>query len=143
MAEANRLNVRIFGNDVVLKSTRPDQEMERIVNYVQKQIEDARSPKTRYNKTMQVTLACINLADQLFETRGALDAVESDVASREEKIQSLEAALHEEVERSKTATAALSEREKEMQTLRRALEESENKRLEMAKQFQEYQRTHR
>ena len=63
MASRNRMEVKIFGQSYVLHSARDEAEMRKVVSLATKAIQDSASPQTRYNNTMQATLACMNLAD--------------------------------------------------------------------------------
>lgn len=143
MGERNRLEVKIFGKDYVLHSTRPDEEMRQVVAYVQRKIQEASSESTRYNKTMQATLACINLADENFQLKTQTDAIRLEEKEQRDKVAEQEShilKLQQQLEQQKKANA---QKDSELKALWDSLEESENKRLDLAKQFQEYQRTHR
>ncbi|MDD7592884.1 MAG: cell division protein ZapA [Peptoniphilaceae bacterium] len=142
MAERNRLDVTIFGNDYVLHSSRPDAQMRRVVAYAQQKIDEAGSEQTRYNKTMQVTLACINLADEADEWRSKAQVNADALAALQGQVERQQAELTELQAELELALAAAEEKEQDLEAVHRKLEVTENKRLETAKQFQEYRRTH-
>ncbi len=141
--ERNQLKARIFGNDYVLRSARPDEEMRTVVAYVQKKIDEAASEHTKYNKTMQATLACINMADEYFQIALKAEEEHGKLASHEAREQELEQTVSQLKEQISLLSASNEEKEERLQAVQQNLERSENKRLELAKQFQEYQRTHR
>ena len=143
MAERNRLEVKIFGNDYVLHSSRPDEEMRAVVDFVKKQIDDAASTQTRYNKTMQVTLACINVADAYFQEKTQSDEAKKQISARESHEAELKKEIRDLQQKLEQAQKECRAQQGEADAVRKNLEESENKRLELAKQFQEFQRTHR
>lgn len=142
MAERNRLDVTIFGNDYVLHSTKPDEQMRRVVEYAQTRIDEAASKQTRYNKTMQVTLACINLADEACEWRAKAEENAQALTASAEAQQKQAEKVAELEEKLDAALAAVEAKDDDLQALWKELENTENKRLETAKQFQEYRRTH-
>ncbi len=176
--EWNKLTMSIGGNVYVLTSSRPDEEMRRVAEYVEEKVNEATSHHRRFNSTMQATLAALNIADDLFETRAALAKLEdasrtpmaeygslkeqNDRLSRmhqedmdqiavlkrqvQEHLQEI-ARLRREREQLdqelETQQIAFQDKEVDFQEVQKHLEESERKRIEMAKQYQEYQRTHR
>lgn len=67
MAQINRVEVEIAGNNYILKSDKAREEILEVVEFVKKNIKKAENSSNRYNKTMQVTLAILNLAYDYFE----------------------------------------------------------------------------
>lgn len=62
----NKLKVTIAKEEYLLLSQRPDEEMQAIADFVAKKVEEVETKDLRFNRTMQATLACINIADHLF-----------------------------------------------------------------------------
>lgn len=176
--EWNKLTMSIGGNVYVLTSTRPDEEMRRVAEYVEEKVKEATSHHRRFNPTMQATLAALNIADDLFETRAALAKLEDEARTPmaeygllkeqndrlnrmhqenmermavlkrqvQEHLQEI-GKLRREQERLdrelETQQIAFQDKEVDFREVQKNLAESERKRIEMAKQYQEYQRTHR
>nr|WP_072514425.1 cell division protein ZapA [Ndongobacter massiliensis] len=119
----NKLRVTIGSNEYVLKSARPNAEMQQIVEHVRNKVEEARTHSPRMNPTMQATLAAINIADELFELRASLDAK-----------------VKEEVDKLRLSSAV---RPADLQALQKNLQEAEKKITEIQRQFQSFQNAHR
>mgnify|MGYP001423288897 FL=1 len=81
MEKHNRIEMTIGGNDYVLYSDRDTEDMLAIANYVEKKIEEVPTSKQLFNKSMPITLAAVNIADELFTMREEF----KDLASRAEK----------------------------------------------------------
>lgn len=64
----NSYEININGNNYLLKTERSKEETDKIVNYVDREIEKANnSLLNKYiNPTMSATLACLNIADDLY-----------------------------------------------------------------------------
>ncbi len=69
MEKNNRVEVNIGGNDYVLYSDRETDEMLAIANYVEKKIAAVPKSKHLFNKTIPITLAAVNITDELFALR--------------------------------------------------------------------------
>lgn len=119
----NKLRVTIGSNEYVLKSARPNAEMQQIVEHVRKKVEEAGTHNSRMNPTMQATLAAINIADELFELRKSLDT-----------------RIKEEVDKQRLSSAV---RPADLQALQRNLKDAEEKITEIQRQFQSFQKTRR
>lgn len=75
MGDKNRYDVQIGTNNYVLKTTRSKEETDSIVKYVDAEIESA-SKQLRYkNPAMHATLACLNIADTLFDISREYDSL--------------------------------------------------------------------
>ena len=66
--DKNRYEININGNNYLLKTERSKEETDKIVNYVNKEIDKANeSLSNKYiNPTISATLACLNIADELY-----------------------------------------------------------------------------
>lgn len=67
--ERNKYEFQIDGNSFILKTFRSKEETDRIVNYVNNHIERAKKSIKYNNKAMYATLACLNIADDLYDTK--------------------------------------------------------------------------
>lgn len=85
MASRNRMEINIFGQSYVLHSTRDEEEMRQVVSLATKTIQEAASPQTRYNTTLQATLACMNLADACIQAQVQERAAEKRLIEAKEK----------------------------------------------------------
>lgn len=63
----NRYEYQINGNNYVLRTDREKHETDKIVLYVNQKIKDAKRNINYKNEVMFATLACLNIADVLFE----------------------------------------------------------------------------
>mgnify|MGYP001660939960 CR=1 FL=1 len=143
MAEVNKLKVNIGGNDYVLVSERPAEEMKQVADYVEQRVKESGSKNRRFNRTMQATLACVNMADELFTSKAERRSMSEALEEGRDRISRLEEeldTLKEEARRSRQSNADLHE---DLKVLHENLSQSEEKLLDLAKQFQEYQRTHK
>lgn len=73
MEGKNRYDVRIGTNNYVLKTTRSKEETDSIVKYVDAEIESASEQLKYKNPAMHATLACLNIADTLFDISNEYD----------------------------------------------------------------------
>ncbi|MFM1514213.1 cell division protein ZapA [Helcococcus ovis] len=64
--EKNRYEFQINGNNYVLKTQRSKDETDKIVYYVDSEIKKAKTALNYRNPTMHATLACLNIADDLY-----------------------------------------------------------------------------
>ncbi|WP_019134517.1 cell division protein ZapA [Kallipyga massiliensis] len=141
--EVNRMQVTINGDRYVLKSRKNKEEMERVTDYVNWKIGEINRSDLRFNKTMQTTLAMMNMTDDLFLAQDELREVEEEKAGLEEEVRALQAENKELKDRIHRQEEASIDREEDLKALRENLKASEDKILLLSKQFQEYQRTHR
>lgn len=65
--DKNSFEVQINGNTYVLKTERSREETDKIVNYVDREIEKAKKSVKYRNPSMYSTLACLNIADKLYD----------------------------------------------------------------------------
>ena len=141
--EVNRMQVTINGDRYVLKSKKNKEEMERVTDYVNRKIGEINRSDLRFNKTMQTTLAMMNMTDDLFLAQDELKETEEEKAGLEEEVRALQVENKELKERIHRQEEASIDREEDLKALRENLKASEDKILPLSKQFQEYQRTHR
>lgn len=85
MASRNRMEINIFGQSYVLHSTREEEDMRKVVSLATKTIQEAASQQTRYNTTLQATLACMNLADACIQAQEQEKAAEKRLIKAQEK----------------------------------------------------------
>lgn len=139
----NRMEVSIHGDRYVIKSDRSEEEMDRVVCFVNQQIQQVDRTDLRFNKKMQITLALLNVTDLLFAKEEALNQSQKKAHSL---VQSLETSekerktLSEQIENQKAAAV---DQEADLVALRENLKAAEEKILHLSKQFQEYRRSHR
>lgn len=74
MSEMNRIECRIAGNDYVLYSQREPEKMMEIARFVEEKIQSVESKKSYYNQNLPISLAAVNIADELFAVREEFDA---------------------------------------------------------------------
>lgn len=141
--EVNRMQVTINGDRYVLKSKKNKEEMERVTNYVNRKIGEISRSDLRFNKTMQTTLAMMNMTDDLFLVQDQLEEIEAEKEGLEEDIQALQRENKEVKDRLHRQEEASYDREEDLKALRQNLKEAEDRILLLSKQFQEYRRTHR
>lgn len=141
--EVNRMQVTINGDRYVLKSKKNKEEMERVTNYVNRKIGEISRSDLRFNKTMQTTLAMMNMTDDLFLVRDQLEEIKAEKEGLEEDIQALQRENKEVKDRLHRQEEASYDREEDLKALRQNLKEAEDRILLLSKQFQEYRRTHR
>ncbi|EHR34644.1 hypothetical protein HMPREF9709_00614 [Helcococcus kunzii ATCC 51366] len=63
----NRYEFQINGNNYVLKTERSKEETDKIVRYVDSEIKKAKDIINYRNPAMHATLACLNIADDLYD----------------------------------------------------------------------------
>ncbi len=143
MDSFNKIKITINGNDYVLKSNQTPERMQEIAKFVDKKIEELGARDLRFNKTMQATLACINISDLLYkeiETNNGLKEEIDSLKGRNKELAESERSLQDELKKEKEASR---DREIDLKALRQNLIESQEKLLAISKQFQEYQRSHK
>lgn len=139
----NRIQVTINGDRYVLKSTQTKEEMEKVADHVNQKIREISRSDLRFNKTMQATLAMMNITDDLFAVQEEKEDLAKEKADLEEEVTALQAENRELKDRIRRQEAASKDREEDLKALRQNLAQSEDKILLLSKQFQEYRRTHR
>lgn len=70
--DKNRFEVEIDGNSYLLKTDKSKEDTDKIVELVEEKILDAKKTIKYRNPVMQSILACLNMADDLFETKTQL-----------------------------------------------------------------------
>lgn len=65
--DKNRYEFEINGNSYVLKTERSKEETDSIVKYVDNEIKKSKSNLKYRNPSMYATLACLNIADDLYD----------------------------------------------------------------------------
>ena len=178
MEQTNRLCVTIDGDEYVLKSVRPQSEIQQVADYVEGKIREAKYANKRATPLMRTTLAAVNITDELFRQREEWEALqkEAEIPMRayepmrrecedlkqecevlKEQLQHIQQAYEEaqcaqeRAEKRAKELESLWEKEKrstqdkakDLVELRKHLKEAEDKQIDLAKQYQEYRRTHR
>lgn len=65
--EKNRYEFNISGNNYVLKSDKTESEVRQIVKFVNSELEDAKDILNSKHRTASAILACLNIADSLYD----------------------------------------------------------------------------
>lgn len=141
-AKVNRMSARINGNDYVLTSDRPRQEMEEIVDFVSQELAKL-DDRPRFSKTMQATLTCINITDQLFQSKKLAQGRGEDLKASQDRVKELETEVADLKTRQVDLEETIIQKDEDLKAARDRLKETEKKLLSLAKQYQEYQRSHR
>lgn len=143
MNSFNKIKVTINGNDYVLKSDQKPEKMQELAEFVDQKIEELGVRDLRFNKTMQATLACINISDLLYRSQEKVNSLEDERKALEEsnkELLEIKNRLTSELEREKEGSK---DKDIDLKALRDNLIESQKKLMAVSKQFQEYQRSHR
>ena len=74
----NRYEYKINGNNYVLRTNREKSETDLIVKYVDNKINDAKKSLNYKNQVMHATLACLNIADDLFDKTKSYESLKKD-----------------------------------------------------------------
>lgn len=69
MADQNRIEVTIAGTDYKIYSPRDMDEMKAIIAYVENKIEESKGPESQYNRSMPITLAALQIAEELYDLK--------------------------------------------------------------------------
>lgn len=112
MASRNRMEVKIFGQSYVLHSARDEAEMRKVVSLATKAIQDSASPQTRYNNTMQATLACMNLADACLQAQAEVEAAHAEVKKAQEQAEKAQAQANQCLEKNRALMAEIQQLKK-------------------------------
>ncbi|WP_066924148.1 cell division protein ZapA [Murdochiella massiliensis] len=112
MASRNRMEVKIFGQSYVLHSARDEAEMRKVVSLATKAIQDSASPQTRYNNTMQATLACMNLADACLQAQAEAEAAHAEVKQAQEQAKKAQAEAKQCLEKNRALTEQIQQLKK-------------------------------
>ena len=143
MDSFNKIKITINGNDYVLKSNQTPERMQEIARFVNKKIEELGGRDLKFNKTMQATLACINISDLLYKETEMNNGLKEEIDSlegRNKELAESERSLQDELKKEKEASR---DKEIDLKALRQNLIESQDKLMALSKQFQEYQRSHK
>lgn len=116
MASRNRMEVKIFGQSYVLHSARDEAEMRKVVSLATKAIQDSASPQTRYNNTMQATLACMNLADACLQAQAEAEAAHAEVKKAQEQAEKAQAQANQCLEKNRALMAEIQQLKKTIGT---------------------------
>lgn len=112
MASRNRMEVKIFGQSYVLHSARDEAKMRKVVSLATKAIQDSASPQTRYNNTMQATLACMNLADACLQAQAEAEAAHAEVKQAQEQAKKAQAEAKQCLEKNRALTQQIQQLKK-------------------------------
>lgn len=121
--DRNRYEININGNNYLLKTERSKEETDKIVNYVNKEIEKAnKSLSNKYiNPTMSATLACLNIADDLYRVGREFEQLRELSKEPLEKYEPLKDEFENYKEKHKDTDLKISELEQKLQNLENSI----------------------
>lgn len=136
--DRNSYEFKIDGNSYVLKTNRSEEEAEKIVAYVDKQIDKAKKTVKYKNKAAYTALACLNIADDLYDIDQELEKLKEDTAEAMENYEPLKAEYHAYKENHKEADILIMNLKEKIFDLEKDLErvslERDNYKLELDRQ---------
>lgn len=121
--DRNRYEININGNNYLLKTERSKEETDKIVNYVNKEIEKAnKSLSNKYiNPAMSATLACLNIADDLYRVGREFEQLRELSKEPLEKYEPLKDEFENYKEKHKDTDLKISELEQKLQNLENSI----------------------
>lgn len=121
--DRNRYEININGNNYLLKTERSKEETDKIVNYVNKEIEKAnKSLSNKYiNPAMSATLACLNIADDLYRVGREFEQLRQLSKEPLEKYEPLKDEFENYKEKHKDTDLKISELEQKLQNLENSI----------------------
>lgn len=124
----NRYEFQIDGNNYVLKTERSKEETDKIVRYVDNEIKNAKEIIKYRNPGMHATLACLNIADDLYELENKHKALLEESRIPLENYQPLKTEFDQYKERHKDVDQNINRLESKVKELESKLSNVNNER---------------
>lgn len=126
--ERNSYEIEINGNNYVLKTERSKEETDKIVNYVNNEINEANKIIKVKNPAMTATLACLNIADDLYTVGKDFDSLREISKEPLENYEPLKEKFEQYIEKHKDTDAKMNELENKLFELENSLRLAETQR---------------
>lgn len=131
MSDKKRYEVQIGNSSYIIRSARTKEETDSIVDYVNTEIEAAKKSIKYNNPSMVATLACLNIADNLFTIKEDFNKVTSQEDTDHELLENFQ-------EKYQQTLYQLASMEEELQSLRNKQREEDEKYLALEEEKERY-----
>lgn len=141
MADRNRYEVKIGDDFYTLKTLHTKEETDVIVNYVNQEMSQARSQLNYRNPVMHATLACLNIADDLFNTKDELNKLTEEAKIPMAQFEPLSRRFEHAEYELKRANQEINDLKESLASQKQALEKAEHDKRQAQESLDNYLKT--